>query len=636
MARDSKFLTAIRHPEYLEDEMYWFDWRDCYNGGERFVRRNLKKFSTRETPEDFSNRKFFTPNPSYSKAAVNDVRNAIFQRLRDVSRRNGSENYMKAAAGESGGVDNKGSSMQSFLGIDVLTELLVMGRVGVYVDMPHLSGARTMADEGNTRPYCYMYHVEDILSWAVAKPEEPGDFTAILLRDRGIDYNQGFAHGAYLPSGGYNRYRFMWVDPLTHMVKMKLYDEQDNIIDLDGKVIVAGQTGRITDDSIEIENQGGLNDEAGVINLELTRIPFTMPNIGSSLLKDIYKHQVALLNLGSSDVAYALKANLPLYIEQRDTRAVGHHLKQTVDDDGSSVTSDNHKPGEEARTGSSHGRYYDLKADAPSFIHPSSEPLKASIQLQEKLEDDIRKLVNLAVQNKTGQRAISAEAMKLSDQGLEAGLSYIGLVLENAERQIAQHWAAYESKDPEHREIATIKYPDRYSLKNDEDRVKEATRLSELMYTVPGDQVKKELSKNIVTALLAGKINTATIDKIFSEIDDANYTTSDPEIIIRAHESGLVGGETASTALGFDKQEWGKAKQDHIERIEAIAKAQASEDTEEGTEGGMAARGVKDIDPDPESGKKERDAASDTTLAADKKKPTRGDGKSLKKGRKED
>jgi hypothetical protein len=50
----------------------------------------------------------------------------------------------------------------------------------------------------------------------------------------------------------------------------------------------------------------------------------------------------------------------------------------------------------------------------------------------------------------------------------------------------------------------------------------------------------------------------------------------------------------------------------------------------------MAARGVKDIDPDPESGKKERDAASDTTLSADKKKPTRGDGKSLKKGRKED
>jgi hypothetical protein len=657
MARDSKFLTAIRHPEYLEDELYWYDWRDCYNGGQRFVRRNLKKFSNRETSEDFSNRKFFTPIPSYAKAAVNDVRNAIFQRLRDVSRRDGSENYMRASAGEIGGVDNKGSSMQSFLGIDVLTELLVMGRVGVYVDMPQLSGTHTLADEGDTRPYCYMYRVEDILSWAVAKPEEPGDFTALLLRDRGIDYNQGFAHGAYLPSGGYTRYRFMWIDPFTRTVKMKLYDEQDNIIDLNGNIIGVNQksahhtyhqkTGQIADDSIEIENQGGLDDETGVINLELTRLPFTMPSIGSSLLKDVYKHQVALLNLGSSDVSYALKANFPFYVEQRDTRDIGQHLKQTIDDDGTSVTSDNHKPGDEARTGASHGRYYDLKAQEPSFIHPSPEPLMASIKLQEKLEDDIRKLVNLAVQNKTGQRAISAEAMKLSDQGLEAGLSYIGLVLENSERQIAEHWAAYESKDPDQREVATIKYPDRYSLKNDEDRVKEAVQLSELMYTVPGEQVKKELSKNIVSALLAGKVNTSTIDKIFGEIDNANYTTSDPDIIIRAHEGGLVGGETASTALGFDEKEWDKAKQDHIERIEAIAEAQApvmpegeegeeEEEEEEGTEGGMAARGVKDLDPDPESGKKERAAASDPTLKADKKKPTRGEGKSLKKGRKED
>jgi hypothetical protein len=609
MTRDSKFLTAIRHPEYLEDELYWYDWRDCYNGGPRFVRRNLKKFSTRESSEDFANRKFFTPIPSYAKAAVNDVRNAIFQRLRDVSRRNGSESFMKAANGEIGGVDNKGSSMQSFLGIDVLTELLVMGRVGVYVDMPELAGFRTMADEGNARPYTYMYRVEDILSWAVAKPEEPGDFTAVLLRDRAIDYNQGFAHGAYLPSGGYTRYRFMWIDPIDGMVKMKLYDEEDNAIDLKGGVIE--------------------DDGTNIIHLELERIPFAMPNIGSSLLKDVYKHQVALLNLGSSDVSYALKANFPFYTEQQDMRAVGQHLKQFVDDDGTSNTSDNHKPGQEARTGATHGRTYDLKAERPGFIHPSPEPLMASIKLQEKLEDDIRKLVNLAVQNKTGQRAISAEAMKLSDQGLEAGLSYIGLVLENAERQIASAWAAYESKDPEKRKVATIKYPDRYSLKNDEDRIKEATELAELMYTVPGKEVKNELAKNIVAALLAGKVGTETIDRIYREIDEAGYATSDPDTIIRAHEEGLVGGETASLALGFDADEWEKAKKDHVERAKAIAEAQAPKDANGEN---LAARGLGDLDPDKKSGEQEREDANDTTLEADPKKPIRGEGKSLKKG----
>jgi hypothetical protein len=616
MTRDNKFLTAIRHPDYETDEMYWFDWRSTYEGGPTFVNRNLKRYSNREDQEDFATRKFYTPIPSYAKAAVNDVRNSIFQRLRDVTRRDGSKNYMSAAAGEIGGVDNKGSSMQGFLGIDVLTELLVMGRAGVYVDMPQLTGFRTMADEGNARPYTYMYRVEDILSWAVAKPEEPGDFTAILLRDRGINYNQGFAHGAHLPSGGYVRYRFLWIDPSDGKVKMKLYDEKDNLIDLRGDIL---------------QEKGAPQDpNVGVIQLSLDRIPFTMLSIGGSLLKDVYKHQVALLNLGSSDVSYAIKANFPFYVEQKDNRGVGSHLKQTVDDDGTSNTSDNSHPGTEARTGTTHGRTYDLKAEAPSFIHPSPEPLLASMKLQEKLEDDIRKLVNLAVQNKTGQRAISAEAMKLSDQGLEAGLSYIGLVLESAERDIASFWAAYESKDPARRQIATVKYPDRYSLKNDEDRVSEAKELADLMYTVPGKEVKNELAKNIVTVLLSGKVATETIDKIFKQIDEAGYATSDPDIIIRAVEAGLCGEQTGSEAIGFDEGEYLKAREDHIARAERIAEAQAAGKAEAGE--GMAARGVEDLDPNKKSGKEERAKVNETALKSDKTPPVRGEGKSLKKG----
>lgn len=609
MAREEKFLTAIRHPDYLEDELYWYDWRDTYNGGPAFLRKNLKKFSTRETNEDFETRKFFTPIPSYAKSAVNDIRNAIFQRLRDITRRDGSENYMRACAGEIGGVDNKGASMQAFLGIEALTELLVMGRVGVYVDMPQLAGFRTMADEGNARPYLYKYCVEDILSWAVSKPEEPGDFQALLLRDRGVDYNQGFGSGIYLPSGTYTRYRFIWIDPEDRMVKMRLYDEEDQIIDLSGQPIKGGD---------------------GIIHLELQRIPFTMMDIKGSLLKDVYKHQVALLNLGSSDVSYALKANFPFYTEQKDMRAVGTHLKQFVDDDGTSTTSDNSNVGQDARTGVSHGRTYDLKAERPAFIHPSPEPLMASIKLQEKLEDDIRKLVNLAVQNKMGQRAISAEAMKLSDQGLEAGLSYIGMVLEGAEQRIAEHWAAYENKDPSSRKIATIKYPDRYSLKDDEDRIKEASDLSDLMYTVPGKTVKKELAKNIVTVLLAGKVNTRTIDKIFQEIDEAGYTTSDPEIIRSAVEAGLCGEQTGSEAMGFDKDEAEKARQDRITRAKELMEAQSSVKMAEQKIGmeNAAARGVKDMAIDDDTGEDEKYESPDP----DDKKPTRGKGKSLEKG----
>lgn len=647
MTTQQKFLTGIRHPEYLEDEIYWDEWRAIYNGGPQFVRRNLKKFSNRETDSDFKDRKFYTPIPTFAKSAINDIRNAIFQRLRDVTRRDGSEAYMKACAGEMGGVDNKGSSMQSFLGVDALTELLVMGKVGVYVDMPSLSGLRTMADEDKARPYCYYYSVEDILSWAPAKPEEPGQFNAVMLRDHAMAYNQGFAPGVYLPDEGYVRYRVMWRDKATGKVKMKLYNEEDKLIDLYGNPLTS--------------------DDVETITLDLDRIPFTVMDIGGSLLKDVYKHQVALLNLGSSDVSYALKANFPFFIEQKDMRAVGTHLKKTIADDGTTVTSDNTQVGEEGRTGVSHGRTYDLKAAAPSFIHPSPEPLMASMKLQEKLEDDIRKLINLAVQNKMGQRAISAEAMKLSDQGLEAGLSYIGLVMEGAERQIAEYWAAYENKDESKRKVATIKYPDRYSLKNDEDRIKEAQELSALMYSVPGRTVKKELSKNIVTILMSGKVDSDKIESIFKEIEDADYATSDPDIILRAQEQGLCGEQIASKALGFSDNEYLTARKDHKERAKRISEAQAEvslntkekelelmEDHKErmiqkglaadpnaqpipGNEPPVdipenpAARGIPELDPDPNSGKKEKKEQRDRTNEVDKRKPVRGEGRKIKK-----
>src|SRR5690606_20232795 len=113
------------------------------------------------------------------------------------------------------------------------------------------------------------------------------------------------------------------------------------------------------------------------------------------------------------------------------------------------------------KVGVSVGRAYALGTERPGFIHPSSEPLKASMELQRKLERDTRELVNLAVAQ-LGQQ--SAESKQMDPAGLEAGLSFIGLVLENGERKIASHWASYENSKP-----ATIKYPDRYSLKTDAD-----------------------------------------------------------------------------------------------------------------------------------------------------------------------
>ena len=155
----------------------------------------------------------------------------------------------------------------------------------------------------------------------------------------------------------------------------------------------------------------------------------------------------------------------------------------------------------------------------------------------------------------------------------------------------------------------------------------EAKELAELMYTVPGTEAKKELSKNIILTLLYGKVATEVIDKIFKEIEAAGYATSDPDIIIRSVEAGLCGEETGSLAIGFAVGEHLKARKDHIARAKAIAEAQGAAKEES-----MAARGVKDLDPDKKSGEGEHEEGNQVDMEDERKDNTRGDGKSLKKG----
>jgi hypothetical protein len=597
MSIPQKLLIDYRSPNYYRDSAFWDLWRATYNGGDDYTNTYLQKFTARESEYDFNLRRNITPIPAFAKAAVNDIRNSIFQRMRDVLRRDGSLTYHTATEGKNGGVDLRGSTMSSFMGYDVLTELLVMGRVGVYVDMPMIQ-AYTLADVGNIRPYVYLYSVEDILSWTYSRPDQTSEFQAILLRDHCVDYGDLSEFSDQLPvdlpQGSYDRYRFVFMCPIDGKAKVQFFNSNGV---------------PITPDNVELA-------VVDPIQLDLDKIPFTMLDIGDSVLKDVCKHQIALLNLGSSDIAYALKANVPIYTEQSDLRAVGDHLKHAMTTDGTATTGGQPSAPVERQVGSTVGIKYDLRAERPGFIYPSSEPLLASIKLQEKLEDDIRKLVNLAVANKVG-RSISAEAKDMDNQGLEAGLSFIGMILENSERQISEHWASYEEKNTSRRKIPVIKYPDRYSLKTDITRLDEAKKLNELMYSVPGQTIKRELAKCIVVSLLAGKVSVDTMEKINKEIETSPYTTSDPDVILKAKEAGSVSDETASLALGFNKDESDKAKEDQIQRLERIAIAQSKG-------GGMganarlenpAARGLNDMAVDP-------DAEANQEKVG---KPTRGD-----------
>jgi hypothetical protein len=605
-AAPSRIIDS-RHPSFLASMTDWEAWRLTYRGGDEFKQRYLERFTTREDPTDFEIRRRLTPVPAFAKSAINDIRNSIFQRMRDITRVGGSEAYRKAVNGVDLGVDRRGSGMNAFLGMKVLQELLVMGRCGIFVDNSVLQG-QTLADTIGVRPYLYTYQAEDILSWTCASPDNPSEFQSLLVRDTCTDYDRRTS----LPLQTFQRFRMLWLE--QGQVMLQFFNAAGEEIDRDG-------------------NPGG------PVALELNRIPFVMPDIGDSLLKDVWRHQVALLNLTSRDVWYALQSNFPFYVEQRDLRAIGTHLKQASTEDGT-ATSGGQGAGEQAITvGANHGRAYGKDLDPPQFIHPSPEPLLASIKLQDKLEGDIRRLVNLAVQAMATRG--SAEAKALDNQGLEAGLSFIGLVLESSERLIAEHWAAYESKNPKQREVATVKYPDRYSLKTDADRIDEARKLAELIYKVPGRKAKQEIAKNIVTVLLAGKVDVGTIDKIHAEIDKSDYLTSDPDTIVQAVEAGLCDEKTGSEALGFAEGIFLKAREDHALRVQRIAEAQAAQAPGPTVVRGAkqasrslqdpAARGVPDLAADPsKGGKPERAAAADPTNRADRRRRERGNNKNAR------
>jgi hypothetical protein len=207
---ESQTLSLIdsRHPGYLSGMTDWEKWRLTYEGGDAFRDAYLERFSTREDQADFSTRKAVTPVPAFAKAAINDIRNAIYQRLREVVRKGGSEVYQAAVNGLKLGVDHRGSTMNAFLGVKVLTELLVMGRVGVYVDHPLIPAVATLANVSQPAPYLYKYDIEDILSWTCSKPDAPSEFQALLLQDTAMQYDRS----SLLPTVTVHRYRYLWIE----------------------------------------------------------------------------------------------------------------------------------------------------------------------------------------------------------------------------------------------------------------------------------------------------------------------------------------------------------------------------------------------------------------------------------------
>ena len=569
-------IWNIQHPwykKYLDD---WLKYRLTYEGGQRFIQEYLKTFSKREEEEEFKIRKSITYCPAFAASAINDIKNSIYQRMSEISRIDGSKDYQAAIVGLDGGVDLEGATMNNFIGQTVLPELLVMGKVGVFVDMPQLTGT-TMAETLGEHPYLYIYTAEQIPSWSCVTYQGERIITTLMLHET-----------------------VMLKDSVSNLTYGS--EEQIRVLKLLDEGVQVTFYGRYHPETAEINPPKYKEIETTLIR-GMKRIPFHIAELNHSLLKNVADYQIALLNMESADVSYILRGNFPFYVEPYDPRSTSPFITpapsgETIDAaEGVNSTSEVARQNE-VRVGAVSGRRYPFGVGAPSFINPSSEPLKASMDKEAQMKSDIRHLVNLAL-TAVEPKFASAESKSMDDRSLEAGLSYIGLELERLERDVGKSWSFYVRNES----YPTIKYPRKYSLKSDKERREEAKEFVDLTAKIPSRTCQKEVAKTVTSILLEQKVNKETLDKIYSEIDKADYLTSDFQAVKSDVELGLVSMVTASTARGYDgEKEIPIAKQEHTERLAEIAAAQAPA----GGSGDSSSNGVKDQQTNPDKSKQEK------------------------------
>ena len=568
-------VIKIRHPDYVSRISDWQYWRRAYDGGKNFVRKHLTKFSDRESDASFKERLDLTYVPAFAATSISEIKNAIFRRFNDIDRKVDSETYNKAITGSNGGIDRKSGAISNFIGDTVLTELLVQAKVGVFVDMPNSDAPISAYEAQYMQPYMYIYRAEDILSWSV--------------------------------------------DPNTETLTSVLLIEQVEVIDDDSGLVARKEKQyrhyRKTEEGVTCTIYGVDGKVRKTITaIGMKEIPMAIAELPNSLMERVVDYQTALMQLTSSDLMYSIKANFPIYTEQgtpaysaaeaagitgrqhrpikpesRAAAAVGSTASVTEpanNTDGSQSVQQQKNPNV-VTMGATIGRRYSIGSERPGFIHPSSEPLTASMEKEEQMKKEIRQLVHLTVKDFSAKMA-SADSKDRDNLPLESGLSYVGLILQKLEVHLARLWCAYEKNN---RPDITIKYPTDYSIDNQEETNSEIKSLTEEIDTVPSLTFKKLAAQRIARLRLRGSVSQADMDKIVKEIESATIIVASPKIREEAVREGFLSKEDAAKAATFPETTVAIAKKEHEERVIAIAKAQA--------EGNPAARGNPDVSPEP-------------------------------------
>ncbi len=507
-------IDSIASPQYTYLYNEYEKYRKIKEGGRPFIHKYLRS-RTAEDPEGFTTRKSISYNPAFAKIEVNKIRNTIFQNFiasPDLVRIGGSSAMHQVFKGDLGGVDNHGSTFNSFIGREILPELLFMGKVGVFVDSPR----EILTQNNHQHPYLYTYKAEKIIAWNESH-------TSVLLKDS-IPKNH---------------------DDFNLMVS---YETQYRHL-------------KLTNDGVNVTIYDSAYNELETLILDLERLPFVIIELPESLLKEVADYQIALLNLASSDMFYSLMSNIPFYTEQYDPTGMDNIYK-----DAKSEIKE-----KEVKIGTTRGRRYPKLLDRPGFIHPSPDPLQASMEKQEQLKKEIKEIVNETLLNLT------------EDNTVEASLAYITAELERGERLIGNIWSDYESSTP-----YIVSYPKSFSTKTDEQRLNEAQAYKERLYDAASPEYAVEIKKIIAKILLEDRVSTSQLNAIYASIEDSGQITFDPDIIHKDVEYGLLSHSTAAKLRGYDTDEAKVANVEHAERLARIAFYQS--------EAGLQAAGARGVD----------------------------------------
>lgn len=545
-------ISEIVHPTYDASLEKWELYRFTAGDALDFLDNYLEK-RPKETSADFELRKKITYVPMFAKSALQQIQNSIKQRLSSVRRVGGSENYQLAAEAKLGGIDRKSSSLNKFMGL-VLNELTTMGEVGIYVDAP-ASKVETRAEEVEHIPYAYIYPAENIRAWQT-DPSTQGRYKKLLLRDivESVDPTFGLATGLE------NKFRLYEALDSGAGVKVTFYDK-------DGRELTSTV-------------------------LDIPEIPFIHLRLTTSLLSDVAKHQVALLNLASADMKYAWQGNTVFLAEQyNDTSPEEYFSYDTVEEQDPEVV----RTSKTRHVGVDTGVRVPKGVDYPKYVSPDDAPLRVSMDKEEQIKAEINELIGQTLKNLSGS---SAESKRVNEKKEDDGLKAIGEELQYAEVRLAQLFSMYEGDTS----AAEINYPDNFQFVSEADKRAEASELGKLMSLTPSVTGQKAIAKKLIRTLVAEEITDEDLKKAYLEIDNAPGAVADPEALFRYVDANIISPGTAAVQAGFGEEEAQKAEEAVERRAIAIARAQA--------QNGSGARGVNDLAPDPGAGARAEKQAS--------------------------